>query len=75
MRLKYISGFSGSSGTAIITATKAALWTDGRYHAQADNELACDWLLMGRGENAVCLLLFFFYLCYVIIKTYYFRFF
>ncbi|XP_075217070.1 xaa-Pro aminopeptidase 1-like isoform X2 [Lycorma delicatula] len=52
MRLKFISGFTGSAGTAIVTATKAALWTDGRYHAQADNELSCDWLLMGRGINS-----------------------
>ncbi|KAG8262230.1 Xaa-Pro aminopeptidase 2 [Homalodisca vitripennis] len=49
-RLKYISGFSGSYGVAVITETKAALWTDGRYLLQADNELGCDWLLMGRGD-------------------------
>ena len=29
-RLKWISGFSGSSGFAAITKDKAALWTDGR---------------------------------------------
>ena len=29
-RLKWISGFSGSSGFAAITKEKAALWTDGR---------------------------------------------
>ncbi len=29
-RLKWISGFSGSSGFAVITKEKAALWTDGR---------------------------------------------
>ena len=29
-RLKWISGFSGSSGFAVITKDKAALWTDGR---------------------------------------------
>ena len=27
----FISGFSGSAGTAVITQTEAGLWTDGRY--------------------------------------------
>ena len=29
-RLKWISGFSGSSGFAVVTKEKAAFWTDGR---------------------------------------------
>ena len=29
-RREYISGFTGSAGTAVITADKAYLWTDGR---------------------------------------------
>ena len=33
-RRQYISGFTGSAGTAVVTASKAALWTDGRYHTQ-----------------------------------------
>lgn len=49
-RLRFMSGFSGSHGVAVVTDSKAALWTDGRYLLQADNELGCDWLLMGRGE-------------------------
>lgn len=28
---KFITGFSGSAGTAVITKTEARLWTDGRY--------------------------------------------
>lgn len=35
-RLKWISGFSGSSGFAVITKEKAAFWTDGRL-VNADN--------------------------------------
>ncbi len=35
----YISGFTGSAGTVVITKTKAILWTDGRYFLQAENEL------------------------------------
>ena len=30
-RLKWISGFSGSSGFAAITKDRAAFWTDGRF--------------------------------------------
>ncbi|KAL3538105.1 hypothetical protein ACH5RR_001471 [Cinchona calisaya] len=37
MRRAYISGFTGSAGTAIVTKDKAALWTDGRYFLQAGN--------------------------------------
>lgn len=37
---EFITGFTGSSGTAIITQTEAGLWTDGRYFIQAENELA-----------------------------------
>ncbi|MEE0780946.1 MAG: aminopeptidase P family N-terminal domain-containing protein, partial [Sellimonas sp.] len=36
---KYITGFSGSYGTAVITQTDGGLWTDGRYFFQAENEL------------------------------------
>ena len=35
----WISGFIGSSGTVVVTATKAGLWTDGRYFIQAASEL------------------------------------
>lgn len=36
---KYITGFSGSAGTAVITADEAKLWTDGRYFLQAAAQL------------------------------------
>ena len=36
---KYITGFSGSYGTAVITMNDGGLWTDGRYFFQATNEL------------------------------------
>ncbi|PFX23475.1 putative Xaa-Pro aminopeptidase P [Stylophora pistillata] len=49
-RRKFISGFSGSHGTAIITYEKAALWTDGRYFLQADMELDCNWILQQEDE-------------------------
>lgn len=36
----FVSGFTGSAGIAIITANKAALWTDSRYFLQAEDELS-----------------------------------
>lgn len=38
-RINFISGFSGSAGTVVIGIRNAYLWTDGRYHLQADKEL------------------------------------
>ena len=36
---KYITGFSGSYGTAVITMDDGGLWTDGRYFIQAEAQL------------------------------------
>lgn len=36
---KFITGFTGSAGTAVITQNEAGLWTDGRYFIQAGNQL------------------------------------
>lgn len=48
-RREFISGFSGSAGTAVVTQTKAALWTDGRYFLQAKQQLDTNWILMKDG--------------------------
>ena len=37
---RWVSGFTGSAGTVVITADKAGLWTDGRYYLQAGSQLA-----------------------------------
>lgn len=37
---QYISGFTGSAGTAVVTLNGAALWTDSRYFLQAADQLA-----------------------------------
>ncbi|CAL1270903.1 unnamed protein product [Larinioides sclopetarius] len=52
-RREFISGFTGSSGTAVILSELAALWTDGRYFIQAEQELDCNWILMKRNEPGV----------------------
>lgn len=36
---RYMSGFTGSAGTLVVTAKEACLWTDGRYFIQAANQL------------------------------------
>lgn len=36
---EWISGFTGSAGTVVITADKAGLWTDSRYFLQASTQL------------------------------------
>ena len=36
---EWISGFTGSAGTAVITTDKAGLWTDSRYFLQAADQL------------------------------------
>ncbi len=36
---KYMTGFTGSAGTAIVMADMAGLWTDGRYFIQAAQQL------------------------------------
>lgn len=36
---EWISGFTGSAGTAVVTMKSAALWTDSRYFLQAEEQL------------------------------------
>ncbi len=36
---EWISGFTGSAGTLVVTLDKAALWTDSRYFIQAEKQL------------------------------------
>eukprot|EP00451_Oxyrrhis_marina_P027125 CAMPEP_0204347886 /NCGR_PEP_ID=MMETSP0469-20131031/28302_1 /ASSEMBLY_ACC=CAM_ASM_000384 /TAXON_ID=2969 /ORGANISM="Oxyrrhis marina" /LENGTH=624 /DNA_ID=CAMNT_0051333765 /DNA_START=35 /DNA_END=1909 /DNA_ORIENTATION=- len=45
-RIAFISGFTGSAGTCVVTANKALLWTDGRYFNQATKQLPEGWTLM-----------------------------
>lgn len=37
---RWLTGFTGSAGTAVVTREKAALWTDSRYFIQATEQLA-----------------------------------
>ena len=47
----WLSGFTGSNGTLVVTRDKALLWTDGRYYIQAEKQLAGTTIeLMKAGE-------------------------
>ncbi|KAF0307604.1 putative Xaa-Pro aminopeptidase P [Amphibalanus amphitrite] len=50
--IKFISGFSGSAALVAVTAVRAALWTDGRYFLQAEDQLDCNWYLMKEDTGA-----------------------
>lgn len=51
---EFMSGFTGSAGTLIVTLDEALLWTDGRYFIQAENELeGTEIRLMKMGEEGV----------------------
>jgi len=52
-RRAFISEFTGSAGTALITRDKALCWTDGRYFLQASLELSPAWTLMRSGDPGV----------------------
>ena len=50
----YVSGFTGSAGTLVVTKDFAGVWTDGRYFVQAKKELeGQDVELMKMGEEGV----------------------
>jgi len=53
MIAEFICGFSGSAGTAVVTQSKAALATDGRYFNQATKQLDSNWELLKQGLEDV----------------------
>lgn len=51
---EYMSGFTGSAGTLLVTMREALLWTDGRYFIQAEKQLeGSNILLMKMGCEGV----------------------
>eukprot|EP00534_Pseudo-nitzschia_fraudulenta_P005363 CAMPEP_0201187770 /NCGR_PEP_ID=MMETSP0851-20130426/134026_1 /ASSEMBLY_ACC=CAM_ASM_000631 /TAXON_ID=183588 /ORGANISM="Pseudo-nitzschia fraudulenta, Strain WWA7" /LENGTH=685 /DNA_ID=CAMNT_0047473291 /DNA_START=146 /DNA_END=2201 /DNA_ORIENTATION=+ len=54
MRRKFLTGFGGSAGTAVVTSDDALLWTDSRYWNEANMQLDSSlWTLMKQGEKKV----------------------
>lgn len=50
----FITGFTGSAGTAVVSKDKAYLWTDGRYFIQAERQIKNNGFeLMKMGEENV----------------------
>ena len=43
---KWLSGFTGSAGTVVVTSDKAGLWTDSRYFLQAADELSRSCIML-----------------------------
>lgn len=51
---EFISGFSGSAGTVIITRDKALLWVDSRYYIQGEQQIqGTEYTLMKQGMDGV----------------------
>lgn len=48
-RRQFITSFTGSAGTALVTQDEALLWTDGRYYQQAEKQIDENWTLMKDG--------------------------
>jgi len=52
---EYLSSFTGSAGTLVVTHTDAGLWTDGRYYIQAEKELFGSDITLYRASEKDCI--------------------
>ncbi len=52
---EYLSGFTGSAGTLVVTMDKAGLWTDGRYYIQAEKELSGSGITLFKASEKDCI--------------------
>ena len=51
---EFLTGFTGSAGTLVVTESDSRLWTDGRYYLQAERELKQSGaILMKDGSEGV----------------------
>ena len=48
---EFLSGFTGSNGTLVVSEDEAGLWTDGRYFVQAERELAGSGIVLYRMDE------------------------
>lgn len=48
---KFLTGFTGSAGTAIVTHDEAALWVDGRYFVQAEEQIKGTSIILQKMGN------------------------
>lgn len=54
MEMQWVSGFTGESGTMVVTESQALLWTDSRYYLQAADELAGSTIELMRESDVDC---------------------
>ena len=51
---RFVSGFTGSVGTFVITETGSGLWVDGRYYVQAQKQIADSEAVLFRASEPDC---------------------
>ncbi|MBP6230130.1 MAG: aminopeptidase P family protein [Paludibacteraceae bacterium] len=51
--IEWLTGFSGSAGTLVVTQTSSYLWTDGRYTIQARRQAGCTISIFIEGTDDV----------------------
>lgn len=51
---RFVSGFTGSVGTYVITETASGLWVDGRYYVQAERQIADSEATLFRASEPDC---------------------
>lgn len=51
---QWLSGFTGSAGTLVVTERESGLWTDGRYYIQAEKELEGSGITLYRASEKQC---------------------
>ncbi len=51
---EFLSGFTGSVGTLVITDSMSGLWVDGRYYVQAEKELLGSEIILFRASEPDC---------------------
>lgn len=51
---RFVSGFTGSVGTYVITENASGLWVDGRYYVQAEKQIADSEAVLFRASEPDC---------------------
>ena len=51
---RFVSGFTGSVGTYVITENASGLWVDGRYYVQAERQIADSEAVLFRASEPDC---------------------
>ncbi len=52
-RVEWLCGFSGSAGLVVVTASKAAIFVDGRYTLQAAKQVSADYEVFNSADTSV----------------------